>query len=48
MPVRNLDHSRTEPADGRSGITATLVRRLVADQFADWAGLPVVPVPTDG
>jgi aminoglycoside phosphotransferase (APT) family kinase protein len=35
-------------ADGRAGITAALVRRLVADQFPDWAGLPVVPVPDDG
>lgn len=36
------------PPDGRGGITAELVRRLVADQFPGWAGLPVVPVPTDG
>ncbi|MFE0105812.1 aminoglycoside phosphotransferase family protein [Streptomyces sp. NPDC059009] len=34
--------------DGRAGITADLVRRLIAAQFPQWAGLPVVPVPIDG
>ncbi|MFL6025418.1 MAG: aminoglycoside phosphotransferase family protein [Friedmanniella sp.] len=37
-----------EAADGRAGITAELVRRLVAREFPQWAGLPVVPVPADG
>lgn len=36
------------PRDGRAGITADLVRRLIAAQFPQWAGLPVVPVPVDG
>ncbi len=34
--------------DGRAGITAALVRRLVAEQLPAWAGLPVTPVRTDG
>ena len=34
--------------DGRGGITAGLVHRLVADQFPRWAELPVRPVPADG
>jgi aminoglycoside phosphotransferase (APT) family kinase protein len=39
-----------EPAgpDGRRGITADLVRRLLAEQFPAWSSLPVRPVPTDG
>jgi aminoglycoside phosphotransferase (APT) family kinase protein len=32
----------------RDAITAELVARLVAEQFPDWAGLPVVPVPESG
>ena len=36
------------PADGRAGITARLVRRLVAEQHPRWAGLPVTPVEADG
>lgn len=35
-------------ADGRAGITASLVRRLVAEQFPQWVGEPVVPVEPDG
>ncbi|WP_235032218.1 aminoglycoside phosphotransferase family protein [Actinacidiphila yanglinensis] len=35
-------------ADGRAGIDAALVRRLLAEQFPQWAGLPVAPVPVDG
>jgi aminoglycoside phosphotransferase (APT) family kinase protein len=43
------DQTRSgEPADGRAGITAELVARLVADQHPRWAGLPVVPVEADG
>lgn len=34
--------------DGRAGIDAALVRRLVADQFPQWADLPVTPVKIDG
>jgi aminoglycoside phosphotransferase (APT) family kinase protein len=34
--------------DGRAGIDAELVRRLVATQFPQWRDLPVVPVETDG
>jgi aminoglycoside phosphotransferase (APT) family kinase protein len=35
-------------SDGRAGIDAKLVRRLVAAQFPDWSGLPVRPVEVDG
>jgi aminoglycoside phosphotransferase (APT) family kinase protein len=34
--------------DGRAGIDAALVRRLVAEQFPQWADLPVTPVKVDG
>ncbi|MFF0270086.1 aminoglycoside phosphotransferase family protein [Kribbella sp. NPDC004536] len=34
--------------DGRAGIDADLVRRLVAQQFPQWADLPVTPVKVDG
>ncbi|GAA1434690.1 aminoglycoside phosphotransferase family protein [Microlunatus lacustris] len=34
--------------DGRGGITAELVSRLLAEQFPAWSGLAVRPVPTDG
>ncbi|GAB3162330.1 aminoglycoside phosphotransferase family protein [Microbispora hainanensis] len=34
--------------DGRAGIDAALVRRLIADQFPQWRHLPVTPVPVDG
>ena len=34
--------------DGRAGIDAGLVRRLVAAQFPQWAELPVRPVELDG
>jgi aminoglycoside phosphotransferase (APT) family kinase protein len=36
------------PVDGRGGIDAGLVRRLVKAQFPQWADLPVEPVKTDG
>ncbi|MER5265141.1 aminoglycoside phosphotransferase family protein [Actinosynnema sp. NPDC002837] len=36
------------PRDGRAGIDAGLVRRLIASQFPQWAGLPVTPVEVDG
>ncbi|MGZ0147575.1 aminoglycoside phosphotransferase family protein [Kribbella sp. WER1] len=39
----------TEPhQDGRAGIDAALVRRLIAHQFPQWADLPVTPVAVDG
>ncbi|MFF2012675.1 aminoglycoside phosphotransferase family protein [Streptomyces sp. NPDC058195] len=38
----------TNPPDGRAGITADLVRRLIRAQFPQWDGLPVAPVPVDG
>ena len=34
--------------DGRAGIDAALVRRLIAQQFPQWADLPVTPVKIDG
>ncbi len=36
------------PQDGRAGIDAALVRRLVAAQFPQWSGLPVAPVEVEG
>ncbi|GAB3929956.1 aminoglycoside phosphotransferase family protein [Kribbella albertanoniae] len=38
----------TEHQDGRAGISADLVRRLLADQFPQWAELPITPVKIDG
>jgi aminoglycoside phosphotransferase (APT) family kinase protein len=38
----------TQHSDGRAGIDAALVKRLVASQFPQWSGLPVTPVATDG
>lgn len=38
----------SHPADGRAGIDAALVRRLIADQFPRWVELPVTPVDIDG
>jgi aminoglycoside phosphotransferase (APT) family kinase protein len=35
-------------ADGRAGIDAGLVSRLVAAQFPHWSDLPVRPVEVDG
>lgn len=34
--------------DGRGGITADLVQRLLAEQAPQWADLPIEPVPRDG
>jgi aminoglycoside phosphotransferase (APT) family kinase protein len=36
------------PEDGRAGIDAALVQRLLAAQFPRWASLPVVAVAVDG
>ncbi|NUT48161.1 MAG: aminoglycoside phosphotransferase family protein [Saccharothrix sp.] len=38
----------TPHPDGRAGIDAGLVGRLVASQFPQWADLPVTPVEVDG
>jgi aminoglycoside phosphotransferase (APT) family kinase protein len=35
-------------SDGRAGVDATLVRRLIAAQFPHWQRLPVRPVERDG
>ncbi|WP_393058769.1 aminoglycoside phosphotransferase family protein [Streptomyces sp. LN549] len=34
--------------DGRAGIDAALVKRLIDAQFPQWSGLPVTPVEVDG
>ncbi|TDC76727.1 aminoglycoside phosphotransferase family protein [Streptomyces hainanensis] len=47
----NADHAAGHAAagaDGRAGIDAALVRRLVAAQFPRWSDLPVTPVAVDG
>ncbi|WP_240507039.1 aminoglycoside phosphotransferase family protein [Thermoactinospora rubra] len=36
------------PPDGRAGIDAALVKRLIAAQFPQWSHLPVTPVEVDG
>ncbi|MGW6528479.1 aminoglycoside phosphotransferase family protein [Streptomyces venezuelae] len=38
----------TPAPDGRAGIDAALVRRLIAAQFPQWSELPVTPVEVDG
>jgi aminoglycoside phosphotransferase (APT) family kinase protein len=52
LPGKNTkpDNRRmvSTPADGRAGIDAALVRRLVDTQFPRWSGLPVTPVEVDG
>ncbi|TXR96008.1 aminoglycoside phosphotransferase family protein [Streptomyces sp. NBC_00708] len=40
-------HPHAHP-DGRAGIDAALVERLIDAQFPRWSGLPVVPVEIDG
>jgi aminoglycoside phosphotransferase (APT) family kinase protein len=40
--------SDNHSADGRAGIDAALVARLVAAQFPQWSDLPVAPVEVDG
>ncbi|GGV94878.1 hypothetical protein GCM10015535_61190 [Streptomyces gelaticus] len=37
----------TATPDGRAGINAALVKRLIAAQFPQWSRLPVIPVPVD-
>jgi aminoglycoside phosphotransferase (APT) family kinase protein len=38
----------SDQVDGRAGIDAALVRRLIAAQFPQWRGLTVTPVEFDG
>ncbi|WP_306338819.1 aminoglycoside phosphotransferase family protein [Streptomyces sp. KL118A] len=38
----------TPAPDGRAGIDAALVERLIAAQFPQWSGLSVTPVEVDG
>ncbi|SHN14192.1 aminoglycoside phosphotransferase family protein [Actinacidiphila paucisporea] len=38
----------SQGGDGRAGIDAALVRRLIAAQFPQWRDLPIRPVPVDG
>jgi aminoglycoside phosphotransferase (APT) family kinase protein len=46
---RSQDRNVTSaPPDGRAGIDAALVRRLIATQFPQWRDLPVRPVEVDG
>lgn len=40
--------AHSPPADGRAGIDAALVRRLIAAQFPQWQDLSVSPVEVDG
>lgn len=40
--------AENSPVDGRAGIDAALVKRLLAAQFPQWAELPVRPVAVDG
>jgi aminoglycoside phosphotransferase (APT) family kinase protein len=42
--VATLSVVKRLPVDGRAGIDAGLVRRLVATQFPQWSDLPVTPV----
>jgi aminoglycoside phosphotransferase (APT) family kinase protein len=47
--VRGDDHGVVAgTTDGRAGIDAALVERLIAAQFPQWAGLSVAPVEVDG
>ena len=48
MPSTTEDETCPASLDGRAGITADLVQRLIAAQFPQWADLPVRPVPVDG
>jgi aminoglycoside phosphotransferase (APT) family kinase protein len=44
----DIPDGRADAPDGRAGIDAELVRRLLASQFPQWAELPVTPVEVDG
>src|SRR6476469_2753532 len=48
VPLVRVAEGRRVSSDGRAGIDAGLVGRLVADQFPQWGDLPVVPVEADG
>ena len=41
-------HDVSGNVDGRAGIDAELVQRLVAEQFPQWGHLPVMPVEDEG
>lgn len=38
----------TSAPDGRAGIDASLVKRLISAQFPHWSHVPVIPVEVDG
>lgn len=48
MPSHNRGTVTDGHPDGRAGIDAALVRRLIAAQFPQWRDLPVTPVAVDG
>ena len=48
MPLTSEDNTSPAPLDGRAGINAALVKRLIAAQFPQWRDLPVTPVEVDG
>ncbi|PZG15649.1 acetyltransferase [Micromonospora craterilacus] len=48
MPSTSADNTSLASPDGRAGIDAALVKRLIAAQFPQWVGLPVTPVAVDG
>ncbi|WP_433531051.1 aminoglycoside phosphotransferase family protein [Micromonospora sp. CA-263727] len=48
MPSTSEDNTSPAPLDGRAGIDAALVKRLIATQFPQWSDLPVTPVEVDG
>lgn len=39
---------QNSPPDGRAGVDAALVRRLLAAQFPEWADLPIRPAEQEG
>ena len=45
---QKVAEGRRVSTDGRAGVDAGLVSRLVADQFPQWRDQPVVPVEVDG
>ncbi|MDG4795775.1 aminoglycoside phosphotransferase family protein [Micromonospora sp. WMMD1082] len=48
MPSTTEDCAPPAPLDGRSGIDAALVKRLISAQFPQWRDLSVTPVEVDG
>jgi aminoglycoside phosphotransferase (APT) family kinase protein len=45
---RSRSRGDDRSVDGRAGIDAELVKRLIAAQFPQWSGLPVTPVEIEG